>query len=73
MTPLSRITLARMLGVAPATITIILARHGWGPQKHREKNEALTKKQVLCVLEHFYRVEKDRATKKKLLDTHAQS
>jgi hypothetical protein len=70
MTPLSRIALARMLDVAPATITMILARHGWCPQRHREKNEALTKKQVLCVLEHFYRVGKDR-TKRKSLDNRA--
>jgi hypothetical protein len=59
MEPLTRIALARLLNVSPGTVTCILAKHGWAPQKRRAKNETLTESQVLCVIRNFYFVECD--------------
>jgi hypothetical protein len=71
MSPLTRIALARLLDVAPATITNILAKHGWLPQRRRAKNEMLTEKQVLCVIKSFYSVQNDDS--QKLLESEVKA
>jgi hypothetical protein len=53
--------MAKLLGVTPATITSILAKNGWPPQRRRAKKQTLTESQVICVLRNFFVIEKDEA------------
>jgi hypothetical protein len=68
MEPLTRVTLARLLNVTPATITLILAKNGWTPQRRRAKKQTLTESQVLCVLKNFFVIDKDETQQPKFRD-----
>jgi len=68
MEPLTRVTLARLLNITPATVTSILAKNGWTPQRRRAKKQTLTESQVLCVLRNFFVIEKDETQQPKIRD-----
>jgi hypothetical protein len=66
MEPLTRVTLARLLNVTPGTITLILAKNGWTPQRRRAKKQTLTESQVICVLRNFFVIDKDEMQQPKI-------
>ena len=62
---LTRVELARLLNTTPSTVTHILSKNGWTPQRRRAKKQTLTESQVLCVLRNFFVIEKDETQQPK--------
>ena len=65
---LTRVELARLLNTTPSTVTHILSKNGWTPQRRRAKKQTLTESQVLCVLRNFFVIEKDETQQPKFRD-----